>query len=82
MPESGSWANEFVFSIPLSSAGDTASPGYPGVIVFECTPLGDVTDDLEKWVCYFAFIRHFGLTDANFSGNTVFWTTVLDSGRS
>ncbi|PPQ97115.1 hypothetical protein CVT26_000597 [Gymnopilus dilepis] len=48
MPTSGSWVNESVFSIPLSSAGDPASTGYPGVIVFECTPLGEVTDDLEK----------------------------------
>lgn len=48
VPESGSWTNESVFSIPLSSASGTV--GYPGVIVFECTPLGDVADDLEKCV--------------------------------
>ncbi|KAF8962842.1 SAC3/GANP/Nin1/mts3/eIF-3 p25 family-domain-containing protein [Flammula alnicola] len=47
VPESGSWASESVFSIPLSSASGITA-GYPGIIVFECTPLGDVADDLEK----------------------------------
>jgi hypothetical protein len=48
VPASGAWASETVFSIPLSSAGGPDSLGYPGLIVFECTPLGDVTDELEK----------------------------------
>lgn len=48
VPASGAWASETVFSIPLSSAGGLDSVGYPGLIVFECTPLGDVTDELEK----------------------------------
>ncbi|KAH9475152.1 SAC3 family protein 1 [Psilocybe cubensis] len=47
VPDSGTWQNENVFSIPISSASGSAD-GYPGVIVFECTPLGDVTDDLER----------------------------------
>ncbi|KAJ3510677.1 hypothetical protein NLJ89_g4539 [Agrocybe chaxingu] len=48
MPESGAWVSESVFAIPLSSARAPAQKGFPGVVVFECTPLGDVADDLEK----------------------------------
>uniref|UniRef100_A0A8H7XML3 Uncharacterized protein n=1 Tax=Psilocybe cubensis TaxID=181762 RepID=A0A8H7XML3_PSICU len=47
VPDSGTWQNENVLSIPISSANGSAN-GYPGVIVFECTPLGDVTDNLER----------------------------------
>ena len=50
VPASGSWASESVFSIPISSAGGPSTSGYPGLIVFECSPLGDITDDLEKYV--------------------------------
>ncbi|KJA18922.1 hypothetical protein HYPSUDRAFT_44772 [Hypholoma sublateritium FD-334 SS-4] len=47
VPASGAWVSEAVFSIPLATGGpDTA--GYPGLIVFEATPLGDVSDELEK----------------------------------
>ncbi|KAF9484566.1 hypothetical protein BDN70DRAFT_872349 [Pholiota conissans] len=48
VPASGSWVSEAVFSIPLSSAGGPSSVGYPGLIVFERTPLGDVNDELER----------------------------------
>ncbi|KAF8151652.1 SAC3/GANP/Nin1/mts3/eIF-3 p25 family-domain-containing protein [Crassisporium funariophilum] len=48
VPESGSWVSEFVFAIPLSSSRASAPLPSPGVIIFECTPLGDVTDNLEK----------------------------------
>jgi len=50
IPVSGSWASDSIFAIPLSPevlSGSTVS-GSPGVIVFECTPLGDVADNLEK----------------------------------
>lgn len=47
VPQSGRWESETVFSIPLS-VGDTQF--YPGVIVFECTPLDEITDKLEKCV--------------------------------
>ena len=81
MPTSGSWVNESVFSIPLSSAGDPASTGYPGVIVFECTPLGEVTDDLEKYENLSNFL--FVLAQILFTtGNIAFWMTVLDCERS
>ena len=52
IPASGSWASDSIFAIPLSPevlSGSTVS-GSPGVIVFECTPLGDVADNLEKYV--------------------------------
>ncbi|KAF9530689.1 SAC3/GANP/Nin1/mts3/eIF-3 p25 family-domain-containing protein [Crepidotus variabilis] len=48
MPDSGSWTSESVFSIPLSSTRTASQRGFPGLIVFECTPLGDISDDLEK----------------------------------
>ncbi|KAH9482030.1 hypothetical protein JR316_0006560 [Psilocybe cubensis] len=51
VPDSGTWQNENVLSIPISSANGSAN-GYPGVIVFECTPLGDVTDNLERRITY------------------------------
>ncbi|KIM44074.1 hypothetical protein M413DRAFT_9323 [Hebeloma cylindrosporum] len=48
VPASGSWASESVFSIPISSIGGPSTSGYPGLIVFECSPLDDISDDLEK----------------------------------
>ncbi|TFY70589.1 hypothetical protein EVG20_g2429 [Dentipellis fragilis] len=45
VPASGQWANERIFSIPLLP-GDNQS-NSPGFIVFECTPLGGIKDDLE-----------------------------------
>ena len=52
IPASGSWVSDSIFAIPLSSEVSSGSilSGSPGVIVFECTPLGDVTDNLEKYV--------------------------------
>ncbi|KAG6919686.1 hypothetical protein DXG01_002629 [Tephrocybe rancida] len=45
VPVSGDWASEAVFSIPLTR---TADPDSPGIIIFECTPMEGVTDDLER----------------------------------
>ena len=52
IPASGSWVSDSIFAIPLSSEVSSRSKlsSSPGVIVFECTPLGDVTDNLEKYV--------------------------------
>lgn len=45
--DSGHWASDTVFSIPLRPG--TSSPAvFPGVIIFECTPVDDITDPLEK----------------------------------
>ncbi|KAJ7615024.1 SAC3 domain-containing protein [Mycena polygramma] len=43
----GKWETETVFSIPPLNA-TPSQDGYPGVIVFECTPLEGVEDDLER----------------------------------
>ncbi|KAI0033594.1 hypothetical protein K488DRAFT_11196, partial [Vararia minispora EC-137] len=45
VPESGAWVNERLFSIPLRE-GDTDGTS-PGIVVFECTPVGDV-DEVER----------------------------------
>ncbi|KAF7349173.1 Nuclear export factor [Mycena sanguinolenta] len=50
----GRWETETVFSIPVAPKPPSIHPptttaeGYPGVIVFECTPLEGVDDDLER----------------------------------
>jgi hypothetical protein len=50
MPDSGSWVSDSVFTIPLAPSKSPRAPGFPGMIVFECTPVGDVVDELEKYV--------------------------------
>ncbi|KAI0246513.1 hypothetical protein BJV78DRAFT_1286317 [Lactifluus subvellereus] len=45
MPNSGAWVSERVFSIPL--APDVVSRS-PGLVVFECSPLHGVNDEIEK----------------------------------
>jgi hypothetical protein len=52
IPASGSWVSDSIFAIPLSSEVSSGSilSDSPGVIVFECTPLSDVADNLEKYV--------------------------------
>ncbi|KAJ7442519.1 SAC3 domain-containing protein [Mycena galericulata] len=46
----GQWETETVFSIPVipKRTADIPSDGYPGVIIFECTPLEGVDDELER----------------------------------
>lgn len=48
VPASGLWNTENIFAIPLKSSGD--SPNSPGVIVFECTPLEGVMDEIERYL--------------------------------
>ncbi|KAK1222339.1 actin cytoskeleton and mitosis protein [Marasmius sp. AFHP31] len=51
MPESGSWVSgaEGVFSISFRPTSTTPKQeGHPGLIVFECTPLDGVDDELER----------------------------------
>ncbi|KAJ8080356.1 hypothetical protein PM082_017189 [Marasmius tenuissimus] len=51
MPESGSWVSgaEGVFSISFRPTSATPKQeGHPGLIVFECTPLDGVDDELER----------------------------------
>ncbi|PBK88024.1 hypothetical protein ARMGADRAFT_997515 [Armillaria gallica] len=47
-PASGRWMGESVFSIPLKPSGVQSALASPGVIIFECTPLEGITDDLER----------------------------------
>ena len=47
MPDSGVWASEQVFSIPLAPGVDSRSPG---LVIFECSPLHGLQDEIEKWV--------------------------------
>jgi len=47
MPNSGAWVSERVFSIPLAPHAASHSPG---LVVFECSPLHGVDDEIEKCV--------------------------------
>lgn len=49
MPGSGAWVSERVFSIPLAAGAASRSPG---LVVFECTPLHGVDDEIEKCVLF------------------------------
>lgn len=46
VPNSGSWESEVVFSIPVSS--NPSLEGFPGLIVFECTPLEGISDEIDR----------------------------------
>ncbi|KAL5512415.1 hypothetical protein ACEPAG_3407 [Sanghuangporus baumii] len=46
VPQSGSWESESVFAIPIST--EPSSIVFPGMIVFECTPLEEVDDEIER----------------------------------
>jgi len=45
VPNSGAWASERVFSVPLAPRVAAHSPG---LVVFECSPLHGVDDEIEK----------------------------------
>ncbi|KAH9023733.1 SAC3/GANP/Nin1/mts3/eIF-3 p25 family-domain-containing protein [Lactarius pseudohatsudake] len=45
MPDSGAWASEHVFTIPLAPGADSRSPG---LVIFECSPLHGLEDEIEK----------------------------------
>ncbi|KAH8113131.1 SAC3/GANP/Nin1/mts3/eIF-3 p25 family-domain-containing protein [Phellopilus nigrolimitatus] len=46
VPNSGNWESEAIFSIPISA--NPSLEGFPGLIVFECTPLEGVKDEFER----------------------------------
>jgi hypothetical protein len=50
IPSSGRWVSDNVFSISLSSADASLSSSEesPGLIIFECTPLKGLEDELEE----------------------------------
>ncbi|TFK19237.1 hypothetical protein FA15DRAFT_689578 [Coprinopsis marcescibilis] len=47
IPNSGGWESEHVFSIPISKE-HRQNEAHPGLIVFECTPLDGVNDEIER----------------------------------
>jgi len=47
VPNSGAWTSERVFSVPLAPRAASHSPG---LVVFECSPLHGVDDEIEKCV--------------------------------
>lgn len=48
VPASGQWDSELIFSIPLATSD--SSEGWPGLLVFECTPLEGIKDEIERFV--------------------------------
>lgn len=54
VPDSGEWKSETIFSIPVLPKFDNPpSPGAPGLIIFERTPMDGVGDILERSVMYY-----------------------------
>lgn len=49
VPDSGEWLSDKVFSIPVvPKARGPPSPGSPGLVIFERTPLEGCADSIEK----------------------------------
>lgn len=48
VPESGKWKNDHVFQMPISKDHVELVRSYPGIVVFERTPLTGVTDILGR----------------------------------
>jgi hypothetical protein len=47
VPHSGSWVSDGVFAIATGSGAEEAVAS-PGLLLFECSPLADVDDELER----------------------------------
>jgi len=50
VPESGSWRDVRVFQIPVVPQPRSDTAVYPGIIIFERTPISEVDDPLERLV--------------------------------
>ncbi|KAG1858520.1 SAC3/GANP/Nin1/mts3/eIF-3 p25 family-domain-containing protein [Suillus subluteus] len=48
VPDSGSWKDANVFQIPVVPQPHNNKALYPGIIIFERTPVGEVEDPLER----------------------------------
>ncbi len=46
-PESGNWETELIFSIPILE-DEAGTDSFPGLLIFECTPLDAVSDEIER----------------------------------
>ena len=45
----GHWLPDSVISLAVSQERSGTDPGYPGLLVFECTSLDEEEDELEKY---------------------------------
>lgn len=48
VPDSGSWKDVNIFQIPVAPQPHNSKTLYPGIIIFERTPVGEVEDPLER----------------------------------
>lgn len=48
VPESGSWKNVHIFQIPMVPQPRNDTVVYPGIIIFERSPVSEVDDPLER----------------------------------
>ncbi|KAG0696325.1 SAC3/GANP/Nin1/mts3/eIF-3 p25 family-domain-containing protein [Suillus ampliporus] len=48
VPDSGSWKDVQIFQIPAAPQPHHITALYPGIIIFERTPVGEVDDPLER----------------------------------
>lgn len=46
VPGTGEWASETVFAVPRADPAEAS----PGLVVFECTPVEGIDDELERYV--------------------------------
>ena len=47
VPESGDWESKTIFSIPITE-GEVPAESFPGLLIFECAPLDNATDEIER----------------------------------
>ena len=50
VPQSGSWRDANIFQVPMVPQPCNSTAGYPGIIIFERTPVSGVDDPLERLV--------------------------------
>ena len=74
VPDSGKWKNENVFHMPISKDHVELTHSYPGVVIFERTPLTGVTDILGR-LGQILFLS--ARSDRRYLGNIAFWKIVL-----
>jgi len=72
VPKSGKWASETVFAIPLEHQQTWSGKSHPGLIMFECTPLEAVEDEIERYVV----LVECGTFADCVTGNIEFWMIV------
>ncbi|KAG2155297.1 SAC3/GANP/Nin1/mts3/eIF-3 p25 family-domain-containing protein [Suillus bovinus] len=48
VPDSGNWKDASIFQIPVMPQSHNNRALYPGIIIFERTPIGEVEDRLER----------------------------------